>query len=93
MAIIPTELGRGLNKSIGDLCPFSIAHSNQNHCAHYVSHMMGYEFGKTCKTFTWADKQQPARGATLRVDDLFSNSPETGLLSNKPATLSECLIF
>ncbi|MCI0504761.1 MAG: hypothetical protein L0Z73_01485 [Gammaproteobacteria bacterium] len=94
MSLIPTELGRGLHKSIKDLCPFSIANRNdQNHCAHYVSHMMGYEFSKTCKTFTWADKQNPAMGATLRVDDLFGKSPETGLLSNKPSTLNECLIF
>jgi len=69
------------------LCPFSIAKmDNQNHCAHYVSHMMGYEFpGPTCKNFTWADKQKPAKGATIRVDDIFKQCVTTELLAAKPA--------
>lgn len=95
MTKIPTDLGRSLGKSIGHLCPFSLGKiNNQNHCAHYVSHMMGYEFsGPTCKNFTWADKQKDAKGATIRVDDIFKNCTTTGLLSAKPASLTECLIF
>jgi len=95
MPNIPTDIGRSLNKDISALCPFSIGKNrSQNHCAHYVSHMMSYELaGPTCKNFTWADKQKPAKGATIRVDDLFSKSAETGLLTNKPAALIECLIF
>lgn len=95
MSLIPTDIGRSLHKKIGDLCPLSIAKNNaQNHCAHYVSHIMGYELaGPTCKNFTWADRQTPVRGATLRVDDLFAQAPEVGLLSAKPAALTECLIF
>ncbi|PCK07291.1 MAG: hypothetical protein COA42_15150 [Alteromonadaceae bacterium] len=95
MTKIPTDLPRSLNKSISQLCPFSIGKiNNQNHCAHYVSHMMGYEFsGPTCKNFTWADKQQPAKGATIRVDDVFKSCKLTGLLSAKPASVTECLVF
>ena len=95
VAQIPTDLGRSLNKNISALCPFSLGrHSSRNHCAHYVSHMMGYELaGPTCKNFTWADKQKTAMGATIRVDDLFNRSPETGLLSAKPAAITECLVF
>jgi hypothetical protein len=95
MSKIPTTIGRSLHKKISDLCPFSLAKNNsQNHCAHYVSHIMGYELsGTTCKNFTWDDKQKEARGATIRVDDLFSKSPETGLLANKPASMNECLVF
>jgi hypothetical protein len=54
MSKIPTDLGRSLNKKISDLCPFSIAKkTSENHCAHYVSHMMGYELpGATCKNST-----------------------------------------
>ena len=95
MSKIPTDLGRSLGKSIKDICPFSLGKmNNQNHCAHYVSHIMGYEFpGPTCKNFTWADKQKATRGATIRVDDIFKNCTTTGLLSNKPAAITECLIF
>ncbi len=83
MSKIPADLGRSLGKN-----------NNQNHCAHFVSHMMGYESsGPTCKNFTWADKQQPAKGATIRVDDIFKQCTKTGLLSVKPAVITECLVF
>ena len=56
--------------------------------------MMGYEFpGPTCKNFTWADKQKNEKGATIRVDDIFKRCQTTGLLSSKPSTLNECLVF
>lgn len=94
MAKVPTTITANLNKPISHLCPFSIGTNNhQNHCAHFVSHVMGYELAPTCKTYTLADKQKPGKGATIRVDDLFKNSPQTGLLTDKPAALSECLIF
>lgn len=95
MSKIPTDLGRSLSMGIAQLCPFSLGKiSNQNHCAHYVSHMMGYEFsGPTCKNFTWADKQKPARGATIRVDDIFKQCTKTDLLSSRPAAVTECLVF
>ncbi|RAU19052.1 hypothetical protein DN062_06165 [Nitrincola tibetensis] len=95
MSRIPTELSESHGKNISDLCPFSIAEdSRQNHCAHYVSHMMGYELpGATCKNFTWDDRQREENGATLRVDDVFKSSPETDAWADKPATVKECLIF
>lgn len=95
MSGIPAELSESHGKNISELCPFSIAEdSRQNHCAHYVSHMMGYELpGATCKNFTWDDRQRPESGATLRVDDVFKSSPETGQWADKPITLKECLIF
>lgn len=95
MSIIPTDIKRSLGINISKICPFSLSRNkSENHCAHYVSHIMGYELpGATCKNATWADKQKPAKGATIRVNDLFSASPVTDLLANKPATLTECLIF
>jgi len=95
MSKVPTGLKQSLNKDIAGLCPFSIGkNSAQNHCAHYVSHIMDYELaGPTCKNFTFADKQKPETGATIRVDDIFRKCPETGLLTSKPAALTECLVF
>jgi hypothetical protein len=95
MSRIPVSIKQSLNKKISDICPFSIAKNNsQNHCAHYVSHILGYDFsGITCKNFTYEDKQIPEKGATIRVDDIFSQSPVLDLLSNKPGSVSECLIF
>lgn len=95
MSTEQTNIEASLGKNISELCPFSIGKlSNQNHCAHYVSHMMGFEFpGPTCKNFTWADKQKPEKGATIRVDDIFKNCKATGLLSDKSASITECLVF
>lgn len=95
MTNIPTTIQTTLNKHISHLCAFTIGKNDvQNHCAHFVSHIMGYEFpGATCKNFTWADKQKNEKGATIRVDDIFKKAPVTELLSNKPASLGECLIF
>lgn len=95
MTNIPTDLNRSLNMHIGKICPFKLGKDNtQNHCAHYVSHMMGYELaGSTCKNFTWAEKSKVEKGATIRVDDVFKSSPDTGLLKDKPITMTECLIF
>lgn len=95
MSNIPTAIARSLGMNISRICPFSIAKNHaENHCAHYVSHIMGYELaGPTCKNATWADKQNPAKGATIRVNDLFAAVPVTGPLANKPAALTECLIF
>ena len=95
MSTETTKLQKTLGKNIDELCPFSIGKlSNQNHCAHYVSHMMDFEFsGTTCKNFTWADKQKPEKGATIRVNDVFKNCKTNGLLSSKSASITECLIF
>ncbi len=95
MSKIPTDIKKNLGMNIGKICQFSIAKNNsENHCAHYVSHIMGYELaGATCKNATWGDKQKPPKGATIRVNDLFSASPVTDLFVNKPAALTECLIF
>lgn len=95
MSMIPTDIERSLGMDISRICPFSIAKNNsENHCAHYVSHIMGYELpGATCKNATWGDKQKPAKGASIRVNDLFGAVPFTDPLANKPAALTECLIF
>jgi len=95
MKKIPADLANSLGKNIKDYCAFSIGVDNsENHCAHYVSHIMKYELaGATCKNATWADKQKADKGVTIRVNDLFSASPEKGLLPNKAAAITECLVF
>lgn len=89
------KINDSLNKNISHFCPFSLGkNKSQNHCAHYVSHIMGYELpGASCKNFTYADKQLPDKGATIRVNDIFAKSTEKGPLANKPAAFESCLIF
>ncbi len=95
MSKVSSNISSYRGKHISHLCPFSLGTNNgQNHCAHFVSHVMGYELpGPTCKNFTWVDKQKQEKGATIRVDDLFKNSREVGRLADKPASITECLVF
>lgn len=94
MPQVPQTISSNLNKPISYLCPFSLGHDNsKNHCAHFVSHVMGYEWGNTCKNNSWTDKQKPDKGAVIRVNEVFNKCPETGKLSAKPVSLTECLIF
>lgn len=66
----------------------------ENHCAHFVSHVMEYDgFAETCKNYTLADKQAAGRGAAIRVNDIFNITPDFGRWADKPLYLTSCLIF
>lgn len=95
MLTSPPPLDPYIGKTISQLCPFSMAKDNaQNHCAHFVGHIMEYEnFTYTCKNNTLADKQAPGKGAVIRVDDIFNASPQTGPWAKRPPALTSCLIF
>jgi hypothetical protein len=81
-------------KHISHFCPFGLGKENsQNHCAHFVGHMLGYEFGATCKNRTSAEKKRAEKGACIRVNEIFDRLRDTGLWVNRPAHLSCCLIF
>jgi hypothetical protein len=87
--ITQQQLNLRLGQAIKDICPNGYANSNDNHCAHYVSHVLGYDFGLTCKTMS-AGKFP---GVTLRVRDLFKNCPQAGGWNDLPAILQACLVF
>lgn len=94
MSTKPTALADFLGKRIDQICPFSIGKDHSaNHCAHFVSHVMGYEFATTCKNYTVADKQRPEKGASIRVDEIFNTTPKLGLWTERPTALASHLIF
>jgi len=94
MLTSPPSLTPFTGKKIGEICSFSLGKNNtQNHCAHFVSHVMEYEFSETCKNFTFTDKQAAGKGATIRVERLFNVSPEIDIWTKRPLTLMACLIF
>jgi hypothetical protein len=62
------QLAGYLGKSIGDICQNGYTSVHENHCAHFVSHVLGYRFGATCQMMG-NGKGDPA---TLRVHELFS---------------------
>lgn len=63
-----------VGKHIGDICPCDYENDVDNHCAHFVSHAMGFAFGFTCKDMTGKGD----KGASIRVHEVFSMCPEVG---------------
>ena len=87
-------LADAVGKHISHFCSFDLAKKNgENHCAHLVSHLLGYEFATTCKNQTLDEKKRPEKGAAIRVNELFNRLRDRGLWSDRPAHLSSCLMF
>ena len=87
--ITQQQLNGYLGKPIGDICQNAYTNDADNHCAHFVSHAMGYHFGVTCRTM--GHGQQP--GANIRVQELFPRCASVGTWSSRPAALATCLVF
>ena len=78
-----------LGKTIGELCQNGYTNNADNHCAHFVAHVLGYKFGVTCHMMG------SGRGtaANLRVQEIFPRCPTVGVWSLRPASLIACLAF
>jgi hypothetical protein len=87
--ITQQQLSGYLGKSIRDICQNGYTSDHDNHCAHFVAHVLGYQFGVTCKMMGTG----AAQGATLRVQELFPKCGSLGVWSLRPASLATCLVF
>jgi hypothetical protein len=74
-------------KHIREICGNGYVDDNDNHCAHFVSHVMGFTFGATCRMMS----SGTAAGACIRVHELFAMCPEVGAWDTRTAT--SCLAF
>jgi hypothetical protein len=74
-------------KDIADLCDARFWNSDDNHCAHFVCHTLGYTFGYTCKKHTG----KGTKGACLRVHEVFEQCPAVGLWKDR--SKDPCLVF
>jgi len=46
MIIQKHQLDAYVGKSIAQICPNGFAALDRNHCAHFVAHALGYDFGR-----------------------------------------------
>ena len=64
-------LWRRLTDLVGEridrICPNGFDEPNVSHCAHFVSHVMGFEFGCTCRDLTGGF----GSAANVRVHEIF----------------------
>jgi len=87
--ITQQQLDAYVGQTIAGICPNGYTSAADNHCAHFVSHALGYTFGVTCQMM--AGGRGPA--ATLRVQEVFPRCPAVGVWSLRPASLQTCLVF
>jgi hypothetical protein len=87
--ITQQQLESYLGKSISQICPNGFTGNADNHCAHFVAHVLGYRFGVTCQLMTHG--RLP--GATIRVQEIFPRCGAVGVWSLRPSSLPTCLVF
>lgn len=89
--VSPALLDSYLDKPIGQICLSGYNSANDNHCAHFVSHVLGLGFGLTCAAMG-SRAGRPLRGANIRVQEVFANCPEANQLNECSQALSAGLI-
>ena len=77
-------------KHIKDICSAGFTGDETNHCAHFVSHALGYSFGLTCHALT--GKGKATSKANVRVQEIFAKCPKVGQWDDV-ATPSQGLVF
>ncbi|PSW10343.1 hypothetical protein C9J01_19235 [Photobacterium rosenbergii] len=88
MSTLIQRLEDSLGKDISKICDGKFHQRSANHCAHYVSHIVGLDFSYHCKEF----KGGNGTPANVRVQEIFAQCPKVGKWSD--ADLSdEQLIF
>lgn len=90
-------LAQYLGQSVDDFCnakdqqggALFYKGDSQNHCAHFVSHVLGFRFGELCMS----EKYHGTQGRTMRVNDLFNSCENRGPWDERSPSLDPCLIF
>jgi len=91
MAGCNININQSLGQNISDICSNGYHNSSDNHCAHFVSHILGFRFGFKCRSMT--SKGEASEAASIRVHEVFAKCPNVGKWSDKPATTTFCLAF
>ncbi|MBB1287027.1 hypothetical protein HRH25_21770 [Flavisolibacter sp. BT320] len=74
------KLTKTLNKTIADFCKNKFIGAEENHCAHFVCHVLEIDSGYDCKTH----KNGSHPGACIRVQNLFAECPQVDNWNNAP---------
>ena len=80
-------------KTVPQFCNCGYVDMHQNHCAHFVSHVLDIEVGLLCGSMAWATR---GRGVSLRVNQVFNSLTTRGRwddASQLPAAVANCNAF
>ena len=78
-----------LGKNIEQICPRGYADPHDNHCAHFISHVLGFSFGYTCGMV----KTGTGQAGSIRVQEVFARCQSVGKWDDKPGAVNQCLVF
>jgi peptidoglycan hydrolase-like protein with peptidoglycan-binding domain len=88
------SIGRALlqgfeNRHISAICTeVRFVDDTQNHCAHFVNHVLGFDFPLTCGGLLG----RPGAAANIRVHETFARCPAVGEFDARPAD-APCFAF
>lgn len=78
-----------LGQHISKICPCGYSANSDNHCAHFVSHVVGFNFGATCSGMTG----KSGASASIRVHEIFSRCSAVGAWNSLTPTNFCGLVF
>lgn len=83
------ELQAYVGQHISKICPRGYSANSDNHCAHFVSHILGLSIGTTCGSMT----RSTGAAASIRVHEVFHRCTNVGAWADLPSNVSACLVF
>jgi hypothetical protein len=85
----PEVLENAVGKNISVFCGNGFHDNAQNHCAHFVGHILGISVGTTCEDIVGGSEQ----AASIRVHELFANCRQMARWQDLPSPLLWGLVF
>jgi hypothetical protein len=87
MSIAP-DMETFLDQAIDHICDNDFVDPELNHCAHFVSHALGFRFAKNCSELGSGH----GTPANVRVHEIFARCPHVGRWEDRDATVPQ-LVF
>lgn len=85
------DIAQYLDSHISAICSNEYHNDDDNHCAHFVSHILGFRFGYVCRNQT--GKGSSSTTANIKVHQVFEKCKTVGKWADKPIAVSFCLAF
>lgn len=82
MSTLQARLSAAMGKNINQICDGLFHAASDNHCAHFVSHILDLRFSFNCKQF----KGGNGSPANVRVNEVFAQCPLVGHWANADTT-------
>lgn len=92
MSITKSELDAWVGKPIGDLCQNNFTTPKENHCAHFVSHVLGIRLGMVCGNMGM-NRATRHTGGSIRCNELYNALQWTGPWDQRPIHLIDGMLI